>query len=513
MAVDRLPWRKWLMATIYKRKKGKKNEPYSIQYLDHEGKRRTTKGFTDKGLTEQLAAKLETEARLRQTGLIDPELEGFANHKMAPIEQHLTAFETSLADNSPKYVKQTMNEVRRIVTGTECKMLADLKPESVQAFVRSLRVTNKIGHRTYNHYLESADTFCNWCVETKRLLTNPLATIERLNTAVDVRHPRRALTPDEVGKLVRSARESGIQIQRFTGEQRARIYILSYMTGLRRNELASLTPRSFALESEPPTLTVEAESSKHRRKDVLPLHPELVSMLRDWLRGMQPNEKLFPMLSRRKTWRMVKRDLERVGIPYQTEEGIADFHAAGRHTHITELLRNGASLPEAKELARHSDIKTTMRYAHIGLKDRARAVAALPAHALHGRCISGVSGRHSKAMNGKSQKDPKQKNPCRDKGFGTDCHRLSKDDKVGATGDGHFLTILPGYGCSMRQSLWHSRLPPRNSKLSATRWCPDQGIAASRCPPHQFSRNRSWRIPPCIASQTKSSYHEMATLL
>ena len=76
---------------------------------------------------------------------------------------------------------------------------------------------------------------------------------------------------------------------------------------------------------------------------------------------------------------MIKKDLERVGIPYRTEEGTADFHAVGRHTHITELLRNGASLVEARELARHSDIRMTMRYTHIGLVDQARAVAAIPA--------------------------------------------------------------------------------------------------------------------------------------
>jgi hypothetical protein len=35
-------------------------------------------------------------------------------------------------------------------------------------------------------------------------------------------------------------------------------------------------------------------------------------------------------------------------------------------------------LPEAKELARHSDIKTTLRYTHIGLDDQAEAVRALP---------------------------------------------------------------------------------------------------------------------------------------
>jgi hypothetical protein len=49
------------------------------------------------------------------------------------------------------------------------------------------------------------------------------------------------------------------------------------------------------------------------------------------------------------------------------------------YRYITELLRNGASLVEARELARHSDIRMTMRYTHIGLDDQARAVAAIPA--------------------------------------------------------------------------------------------------------------------------------------
>ena len=75
---------------------------------------------------------------------------------------------------------------------------------------------------------------------------------------------------------------------------------------------------------------------------------------------------------------MVKKDLERVGIPYKNEAGIADFHAAGRHTHITELLRSGASLTEARELARHSDIRMTMKYTHIGIDDQAKAVSKIP---------------------------------------------------------------------------------------------------------------------------------------
>ena len=73
-----------------------------------------------------------------------------------------------------------------------------------------------------------------------------------------------------------------------------------------------------------------------------------------------------------------KKDLERVGIPYETEEGFADFHAAGRHSHITGLLQSGATLTQARELARHGDIRMTMRYTHIGIDDQAKALAELP---------------------------------------------------------------------------------------------------------------------------------------
>ncbi len=75
---------------------------------------------------------------------------------------------------------------------------------------------------------------------------------------------------------------------------------------------------------------------------------------------------------------MIRKDLESAGIPYTTKDGDADFHAAGRHTYITELLRNGMSPVVARELARHSDVTMTIRYTHIGLKDQAKGIENLP---------------------------------------------------------------------------------------------------------------------------------------
>ena len=74
------------------------------------------------------------------------------------------------------------------------------------------------GHRTYNHYLQSIEQFCLWLQKTRRLVTNPVSGIGRLNAEVDVRHRRRALTPDEFSKLVHSARTSNESIQCYDGE-------------------------------------------------------------------------------------------------------------------------------------------------------------------------------------------------------------------------------------------------------------------------------------------------------
>ncbi len=156
-------------------------------------------------------------------------------------------------------------------------------------------------------------------------------------------------------------------------------------------------------------------------------------MLREWLVGVGPDQLLFPKLARRRTWLMVKKDLERIGIPYETAEGIADFHAAGRHSHITGLVRNGASLPEAQKLARHADIKMTMRYTHIGMDDQARAIQLLGWQ----RIGSGNDGSEQQSVSPDDAamaadcEAPKSENPCESRGCDADRRSLSPDGLPG----------------------------------------------------------------------------------
>jgi len=371
------------VATVFKLGREKKNRRavYRIQYFDEHGKRRQVKGFTDRSLSQELAAKLEAEVRMHKHGLTDPDRERVADHRKLPIEHHVAAFRKGIAHNTPKYVSLIIARIEKVVTGCGITCLGDVEREVVIDFLAALRVDKNLGNRSYNHYGDALDAFGRWLVADKRAVFNPFDQLPRLNPQVDVRHKRRALSAEDVAKLVKAAHASKKKVQLYPGPLRAKLYQMAFLTGLRRRELASLTPRNFRLEDEQPIVTVEAAFSKHRRKDTLPLHPELVATLRPWLASLGPDEPLFPKLARKKTYTMVQKDLMAAGIPYETAEGLADFHAAGRHSHITALFKSGASVTEAKELARHTDVRMTMKYTHVGLKDQARALSNLPAPA------------------------------------------------------------------------------------------------------------------------------------
>jgi integrase len=241
------------MAAIFKRNKKDRNEPYTIQYQDHLGKRCTVKGFTDKELTEQLAARLEGEARMRQTGLIDPKLEQFNQNKLLPLEEHVAVFAKNLADNFDNYADLILSWVRRTIRDGKFETFVDFTLDRVQACPWDLRKKEDWSNRTYNHYVQALHTFCNWCVTTKRLIANSILGLTRLNIEVDIRHKRRALEPEEMVQLIGSAPGSKVRVEGYRGELRARLYTVAFFTGLRRAELASLTPRSFKLAGEHPT--------------------------------------------------------------------------------------------------------------------------------------------------------------------------------------------------------------------------------------------------------------------
>src|SRR5262249_61453649 len=120
------------------------------------------------------------------------------------------------------------------------------------------RQTQGASVETTNQYLAHLKCFCNWLVGDSRMGENPVAHLEPGNAEVDRRHDRRELDADELRRLLAAARDSDRSFRGLTGRDRYHLYATACGTGFRASGLASLTPDSFALESDPATVTLPA---------------------------------------------------------------------------------------------------------------------------------------------------------------------------------------------------------------------------------------------------------------
>lgn len=327
---------------------------------------------------------------------------------------------------------------------------------TVESAIQAIRLEKNLGLKTYNHYLQAIDEFCRWLVRANRLPANPVASIRRLNTEVDVRHKRRSLDPNEFDLLLNAARNSTKRVQGYSGKQRVRAYLTSYWTGLRQKALASLTRASFDLDNDPPAVTIAATHAKNRRTDVIPLSIDAAAIMRTWLDGMEPKELLFPRFDRKEAWLMVRNDLEAAGIPYETEDGIADFQAVGLASHITELLRSGVDVATAMKQARHSDVKLTLKYFKGNMSDKTQVVSKLPMPASVSQCI--VSEQPRPECLSVSSDDPDSASEDQENGAGS----LFADSLYGA----EWTTLSPD---DPEQKKWRRRESNRQGKTRGFR--------------------------------------------
>src|SRR5262249_36053305 len=110
------------------------------------------------------------------------------------------------------------------------------------------------------------------------------------------------------------------------------------------------------------------------------IQPTLATLLKPWLDARPSNQAIFPV-DRWAILAALQADLRDAGIPYENEEGFADFHAL-RHTYITTLAKSNAPVKIVQSLARHSTPTLTLGvYTHLGLYDQAPALDALAAPA------------------------------------------------------------------------------------------------------------------------------------
>jgi integrase len=249
-------------------------------------------------------------------------------------------------------------------------------------------------------------TFCNWAVTKGFLHYNPFKRVPKSRESIDVRHERRALTGEEIGKLLKAAEERPLhdvtvirrgkhkdmakaEISDYTrheaerlGLERRLIYATLLYTGLRKNELASITCGQVFLDEKIPHIYLKAINAKSRKAAKLPLHPELLKQLKDWFALKRQEGKA---LSKEKLFhvptaldKILNRDLVFAGIEKRDAmDRVIDVHAL-RHTHATILVEQGVPVTVVQKAMRHSDLRMTMRYTHTKLESVSDGISKFP---------------------------------------------------------------------------------------------------------------------------------------
>lgn len=218
--------------------------------------------------------------------------------------------------------------------------------------------------KTVSNYAEALQAFCEWCSHKSRkyLAENPLEGLGNFDTTPETE--RRALTADEIKRLLKVAKR-----------WRRMLYEVAFCSGLRRQELMALTVDH--LEVANCGLRLDAAWTKGRREDFQPLPKRLVGSLTQFINAgtakqlynrfydgrtesqwteLPENPLLYVPTQAARTLYV---DLKAAEIPKVTKEGKVDFHAC-RTAYVTHILGQGATVKEAQALARHKTPNLTM---------------------------------------------------------------------------------------------------------------------------------------------------------
>ena len=372
----------------------KQSQYWYIDYKTAEGTRKRVKGFKDKTSTVQLSAKLEKESELAQAGIIDK----YKEPRKRPLSEHLNDFKASLLakGNTEGYVEQTLNRIKPVFDDCKFVFWGDISANIIQKHLASLRSKeNGISAQTSNYYLQSIKQFCRWMIQNQRASESPVEHLGKVSVHKG-QAVRRALEADEIRRLLEATELSPVRFS-MTGHQKAILYRLAIETGLRANELRSLTASSFDFSGC--TITIKAENAKNRKESVLPLRKETAAIMQAFLFGKLPTTQVFSMPSKYNMADMLRADCETAGIDSaDSGQGKVDFHSL-RHTTGSLLAASGVHPKVAQVLMRHSDINLTMsRYTHTLRGQESEAVESLPDLSLPSKQAQKATGTDDSAV-------------------------------------------------------------------------------------------------------------------
>jgi integrase len=300
---------------------------------------------SDKQVAQQKLNKLIQELEHESAGLIPAKVEREA--AQSPLLDLVSEYvnELTVLGRSGDHLRHVDKRLRRLVRECGWTRLADVTPASFQTWRKE---QSHKAPKTLNEYLATLSAFWTWLRKQSRVSVNPFELVERTDTRGKERIQRRALSDAQVVQLLNVAGKNQLA------------YMLPLYAGLRRNEVKTLRWSNLVLGESGGLLRIHAAVNKNRKEQALPLHRELAEVLQQQKPADSKADDLV-LVNGVPKMKEFRQDLKKAGIPFLDERGHRmDYHAL-RTTFITRLSTMKVHPRLAMELARHSDMRLTMK--------------------------------------------------------------------------------------------------------------------------------------------------------
>ncbi|TXS90802.1 tyrosine-type recombinase/integrase [Parahaliea maris] len=229
--------------------------------------------------------------------------------------------------------------------------LNQLRRADIQQFHNELG-QSELSPATADHHLKLIRRMLNLAVEWDLIEKNPAIGVKQFNA--DNREER-LMSDEELQRLLTT-------LDKATHRQRTVALIVKFLlfTGARVNE--ALNARWSEIDRKNRTWTIQARTSKSKRRRSVPLNDRALDIL-DQLRTKGRSEWLF-VSSRKGDKRMTS-----INKVWQTLRKSADLEHIRlhdlRHMHASMLVSSGHSLYVVQKVLGHSDPSVTQRYSHL----------------------------------------------------------------------------------------------------------------------------------------------------
>ncbi len=301
------------MAKLYKRSKVT-GAPWYASYTEtlpngKTRKRRISTGTPDKATAQQILAKLQSDAAVRQHGIVDPQADAVARESTRPIEEHLVDYENKLvtAARSENYISDTLMHIREYVDHSGAVSAGDFTAATANAWAASHKKKG-MAARTIQKRLTSIKGLSNWLTGEAKLIRDPFLSVSKPDPKGDRRRERRMLLPTEWPWLVK-AMHANVDRYGITPGERLLVYRLAIQTGYRSGEVSKLGRGNFHLDGKTPFVRLASSNTKNKQTANQHIDTGLAADMRVHLATKTPGASAFALPERREMVKMLQEDL------------------------------------------------------------------------------------------------------------------------------------------------------------------------------------------------------------